>query len=102
MSTREPDLVTARSERRRATRYGSKLPLYVGGNRARLIDFSDTGVGFVSDEPLEPGHEITIGMRYLPDDSHPAPRSAEVVRVTSAEGGFAVGAKFKGRSGTSS
>jgi hypothetical protein len=94
MNDREPDIDQATSERRQAKRFGSAMPLYVDGVKAQLTDLSATGVGFVSEEPFEPGHNVQIGVRHLPDDRHPRPCEAEVVRVTRGERGFRVGARL--------
>jgi hypothetical protein len=95
MNDREPDISAATAERRHAKRYGSAMPLHVDGAKAQLTDLSATGVGFVTEEPLEPGNNVSIGIRHLPDDSHPAACNAEVVRVDESEdGSFAVGAKL--------
>jgi hypothetical protein len=82
------------SERRQARRFAAALPLDVSGIKAELLDFSTTGVRFVAEQPLHPGSTVAIGVRHLPDDAHPPPCKAEVVRVASFAGGFTVGAKL--------
>ena len=81
-------------ERRQAQRFDAVVPLQVDGVPAKLTDLSATGVGFVAKEPLEPGASVEIGVRHLPDEKHPKPCNAEVVRVEPADNGFAVGARL--------
>jgi hypothetical protein len=90
MGDRQPD-------KRRAPRFSARqFPLDVSGAKARLTDLSDTGVGFVTDQALAPGAQVEVSVRHLPDDRHPAPLAAEVVRVErDAQGRYAVGAKIR-------
>ena len=81
-------------ERRQAQRFGAALPLAVAGVKAEMTDLSATGVGFLADQPLTPGSTVAIGVRHLPDESHPPPCTAEVVRVTPADDGFTIGARL--------
>lgn len=81
-------------ERRGAPRFETALPVQVGSVKARLTDLSATGIGFVAPEPLEPGMQVEIGVRHLPDERHPPPSTAEVVRVQPTDGGFAIGARL--------
>ena len=94
MSERDTPQQPEPDERRLAPRFGAKLPLDVDGVKAKLTDLSATGVGFVSEQAIEPGSSVEIGIRHLPDDKHPPPLNAEVVRVTPAGEGFAVGARL--------
>lgn len=83
-------------DRRDAQRLPSGLPIYVDGRQARLTDLSTEGVGFETREPPLPGERVQVGVRHLPDDAHPAPCEAEVVRVEAgAEGVFTVGARLR-------
>ena len=84
----------ASGERRQAPRFDAVVPLEVDGVPAKLTDLSATGVGFLAREPLEPGSEVEIGVRHLPDEKHPEPSKAEVVRVEPTDDGFAVGARL--------
>jgi hypothetical protein len=82
-------------DRREARRFDTRLPVDVDGRKARLTDLSQTGVGFVTDEPPPTGSTVKIGVRHLPDDRHPAPSEAEVVRVNEEpDGSFNVGARL--------
>lgn len=90
----EPGATPQQGERRGAPRFETALPVQVGNVRAKLTDLSATGVGFVAPEPLEPGTQVEIGVHHLPDEHHPPPSTAEVVRVRPTDGGFAIGARL--------
>ena len=85
---------TSEGERRQAQRFDAVVPLQVDGVPAKLTDLSATGVGFLAKEPIEPGRSVEIGVNHLPDERHPQPCNAEVVRVEQTDDGFAVGARL--------
>ncbi|MBI5276127.1 MAG: PilZ domain-containing protein [Burkholderiales bacterium] len=85
----------SKQDKRRAPRYSSRFSLDVSGAKAKLTDLSETGVGFVTEQPLAPGANVQVSVRHLPDDKHPEPMAAEVVRVErDAQGRYAVGARL--------
>ena len=80
-------------DRRPAHRFSARMPLDVSGAKAKLTDMTDTGVAFVTAEPFEPGMRVEISVRHLPDDRHPAPAHAQVVRVEMQDGLYEVDAR---------